>query len=269
MFRKAKPKSFFGKFRDKNGEPPVLLSSVDLENNEKILQNYLENKGFFKAAVSGDTTSKAKRGSAAYTTTTGFQYTIRNIQFPNDSSGLSQTIQQSAKESLLKTGAPYDLDLIKGERTRIDAYLKERGYYYFSPDFLLARVDSSEGKHTVEMRLIVKEEAPEQATQPYRINNVYIYSGYNINANRVDTSKTNAVLYEGFYVIDRRKRFKPSLFTQVMQFSPGDLYNRTDHNQTLNRLINLNEFKFVKNRFEQVPDSHAEKVAKGGVYSHH
>mgnify|MGYP001545230813 CR=1 FL=1 len=35
-----------------------------------------------------------------------------------------------------------------------------------------------------------------------------------------------------------------------MQFKPGDVYNRTDHNQTLNRLINLNVFKFVKNRFE-------------------
>ncbi|HZH01750.1 MAG TPA: hypothetical protein VEY32_11745, partial [Flavisolibacter sp.] len=32
LFRNAKPNSFFGKFRDKSGEPPVLLSSVDLNN---------------------------------------------------------------------------------------------------------------------------------------------------------------------------------------------------------------------------------------------
>lgn len=255
MFRKAKPNSFFGKFRDKNGEPPVLLSSVDLENNEMLLQNFLENKGFFKAAVSGDTTAKAKRGSATYTAATGYQYHIRNIAFPNDSGQLAQTIRQSAEKTLLKPGAPYDLDLIKGERTRIDAYLKERGYYYFSPDYILAKVDSTGGNHTVDMQLVVKPEAPDEATQPYRINKVFIYSGYNINAKNIDTSKGNAALYEGFYVIDRRKRFKPKLFTQVMQFDPGDLYNRTDHNQTLNRLINLNEFKFVKNRFEQVPDS--------------
>jgi outer membrane protein assembly factor BamA len=38
-----------------------------------------------------------------------------------------------------------------------------------------------------------------------------------------------------------------------MQFSQGDVYNRTDHNRTLSRLINLNLFKFVKNRFEVVP----------------
>ena len=30
----------------------------------------------------------------------------------------------------------------------------------------------------------------------------------------------------------------------------GDIYNRKQHNLTLNRLINLDVFKFVKNRFE-------------------
>jgi len=40
------------------------------------------------------------------------------------------------------------------------------------------------------------------------------------------------------------------LFSETMVFNPGDVYNRTDHNLTLNRLINLDLFKFVKNRFE-------------------
>ena len=35
-----------------------------------------------------------------------------------------------------------------------------------------------------------------------------------------------------------------------MRFDSGDVYNRNDHNLTLSRLINLNVFKFVKNRFE-------------------
>jgi outer membrane protein assembly factor BamA len=40
-----------------------------------------------------------------------------------------------------------------------------------------------------------------------------------------------------------------------MQFKPGDIYNRGEHNATLNRLINLGIFKFVKNRFEVTRDS--------------
>src|SRR5690349_6893712 len=33
MFRNKSPNSFFGKLRDKYGEPPVLLSQLDLDNN--------------------------------------------------------------------------------------------------------------------------------------------------------------------------------------------------------------------------------------------
>ena len=54
MFRNKKPKSFWGKLRDKYGEPPVLFSLVDIDKNTKILENHLENKGYFKAKVTGD-----------------------------------------------------------------------------------------------------------------------------------------------------------------------------------------------------------------------
>ena len=34
LFRKSKENSIFGKIRDKNGEPPVLLSQLDLDQNK-------------------------------------------------------------------------------------------------------------------------------------------------------------------------------------------------------------------------------------------
>ena len=66
--------------------------------------------------------------------------------------------------------------------------------------------------------------------------------------------------YDGYYIVDKDKTFKPRMFSRNMQFKPGEVYNRTDHNQTLNRLINLNLFKFVKNRFEPVPGIDSAKL---------
>jgi outer membrane protein insertion porin family len=40
------------------GQPPVLASAVDLEKNSSILQNRLQNEGYFLAQVSGDTIGK-------------------------------------------------------------------------------------------------------------------------------------------------------------------------------------------------------------------
>lgn len=255
--RNKKPNSFWGKLRDKQGQQPVLLSSVDLGLNTTNLDAFLENKGFFRAEVSGDSTTKGKKGSVKYVAIAGPRYTIDSVIFPGDTSAMAAAIRESGKESLLKPGAPFDLDLIKGERTRIDAYVKERGFYFFSPDFLLAQVDSTDGANKVDMRLVLKPETPDEADDPYRIRNVYIYSGYTLNAARQDTSKNIGKLYNGYYVIDPRNRYRPILFDHAMQFRPGDLYNRVDHNQTLNRLINLNQFRFVKNRFEPVTDSNA------------
>ena len=254
-FGNRRPNSFFGRLRDKFGQPPVLLSAVDLEFNQKLLQNHLENKGFFNARVTADTVVKKSKGSAIYKAETDYQYLIDSVTFVADSSKLAQEIRASSTATLLKTGNPFDLDLIKGERTRIDAYLKERGFYYFNPDFLLIQADSTDGVHKVDLRIIIKPDAPEQARTPYTINDVFIYSGYNLTTANLDTNKANSQFYQGFYIIDRRKRFKPKMFVQAMQFSPGELYNRTDHNLSINRLINLNEFKFVRNRFEPVPDS--------------
>lgn len=252
MFRNAK-KGFFKNLRDKNGEPPVLLSQVDLQQNITILQNYAENKGYFHAKVTGDTIVKKKKASAEYTIETGEQYKINTIQFPTDTSELSKAISETVNNTLLKKGAPFDLNVIKGERTRIDALLKEKGFYFFSPDYLLIQTDSTIGNNQVNMHMVVKPDAPREARQIYRINDVFIYAGYSLDADRIDTLKTMAKTFEGYKIIDRRERFKPRLIEEAMQFEPGDIYNRTDHNRTLSRLINLNVFKFVKNNFEVVP----------------
>ena len=253
MFSTKNENSFFGKLRSRLGEPPVLGSQVDINFNEKLLANHLENKGFFKAAVNGDSSVQRKKMTVHYTADAGQQYKITSVEYPNDSSDLGIALAEASQKSLLKPGAPYDLDLIKAERERIDVFMKERGFYYFSPDFLLMQVDSSAGDHEVKMRMIVKPETPVEARNIYHINDVFVYSDYSLNTARIDTAKSNAEFYEGYYVVDPQKKFKPRLFRQVMQFNPGEVYNRTDHNRTLNRLMNLNTFKFVKNRFEPVP----------------
>jgi outer membrane protein insertion porin family len=255
LFYKAKPKSFFGKLRDKMGQPPVLASQLDLQKNIEILQNHLENKGYFRAKVTGDTIARRKMVRARYKATAGEQYKINSIHFPTDSSSLSLIIQQSARNSLLEKGKAFDLDVVKGERSRIDAFLKERGYYFFSPEYLLIKTDSTIGNHFVDMYVTVKDGTPEEARQPYRINDIYVYANYSLNTARQDTTKSGAELYKDYYIIQKEKQYKPRLLAETMQFKKNDIYNRRQHNFTLNRLINLDLFKFVKNRFEMVGDS--------------
>lgn len=250
LFRNKKPDSFLGRIREKYGEPPVLLSELDLFQNVRILHNHLQNKGYFRAKVTGDTIIRRKKARAEYEAVAGPQYKIDSISFPSDSTVLSVSIRESSSNSLLQTGKPFDLDVIKAERQRIDAYLKERGFYFFSPEHLLIKTDSTNNNHQVDLFVTVKPEAPEISKQVYRIRDIYIYPDYSLNTAQIDTNRANIKFYDGHYLVDRTDKFKPSLFRGLMNFNRGDVYNRTDHNRTLSRLMNLNVFKFVKNRFE-------------------
>ncbi len=253
-----KKKGFIRKFLRKIGQPPVLLSSVNVDYNTKVLTNYLENVGYFHAEGSGDTVVKRKRAQAIYTLTPGPVYTIQTVQFDVDSSALGRSIRNTLPKSLLKTGDHFNLDVIKTERERIDAILKEEGYYYFSPELLIINADSSIGDHKVNMHLLVKEKTPKVAKKPYIIDDVYIYPTYHLNGRRSDTSHISKSLYDGYYIVDPQKKFKPQLFPRILRFDSGDVYSRTDHNLTLSRLISLDVFKFVNNRFEISPNTEGD-----------
>ena len=240
--------------RNKVGEEPVLFSKVDLDYNASVLRNFTENRGYFKTRVSADSTSKNKRAKAEYTVMPKKQYMIKSVTFPDDSLAMSRIIGRSSRRSLLKVGNPYDLDVIKAERERIDARLKEKGYYYFNPDYILAQVDSSKGDHEVKIRLVIKPDAPPKALTKYKIGKIVVYPNFTISKDSVKYTKEDVVQYKDFTIIDTANTFNPRVFDRTIYFKKGDLYNRKDHNLTLNRFVNLGTFNFVKNEFK-VSDS--------------
>ncbi|PIF33194.1 outer membrane protein assembly factor BamA [Flavobacterium sp. 9] len=236
--------------RNKVGEPPVLFSKVDLDYNAAVLRNFTENRGYFKTRVSADSTVSNKRVTAEYTVEPKKRYIIKSVTFPDDSLAMSRLIARSSRRSLLKVGKPYDLDVIKAERERIDARLKEKGYYYFNPDYILAQVDSSKGDHEVKIRLVIKADTPPKALTSYKINKIIVYPNFAISKDSVKYKPEDVVQYKYFTIIDTANTFKPRVFDRAIYFKKGDLYNRKDHNLTLNRFVNLGTFSFVKNEFK-------------------
>jgi outer membrane protein assembly factor BamA len=237
--------------KNKVGQPPVLFSQVNMEYNVDLLQNFVENKGFFNAKTSSDSTTRNKKVTAEYSITLNNRYLIKEFSFPKDSSQITAAVSSTRENSFLKPGKPYDLDVIKAERVRIDANLKENGYYYFNPDYLLVQVDSTIGNREVSLRLKVKNETPEKAKNIYKINNIYVYPNYSITEDTLSETSTAAVKFADLTIIDPEKKFKPQIFERALQFEKGEPYNRTDHNKSLNRLVNMGTFKFVKNQFKE------------------
>ena len=238
-------------FRNKLGEPPVLSSRVKVESTAENIQSLMENNGYFKTTVQGDTSNFRYFTKAIYTAQVKPQYTINKVEWVTDSSAVMKAILRIRGRSLLRPGQPYSLADIKAERERLDLRLKTRGYYYFNPDNLMAYADSSIGNRKVNLYLNIKKDVSKEARTAYRIGRIVVYPNYSLNSETLDTSFAGATFYDSIYVKDDQKKYKPSLFARSITYGPGSLYNSRTQNASLNRFISLGTFKFVKNRFEK------------------
>ncbi|MDQ0969843.1 outer membrane protein assembly factor BamA [Flavobacterium sp. W4I14] len=242
-----KPKGFRNWLR-RQGEPPVLLNDVKLKYNNDVLSSYLISEGYLQANVTGDTIVKEKKGKAIYTAVTGQRYKINKINFPPDTGALTKIINANKDKTLLKVGDYYDIDTYKNERIRIDNDLKENGYFYFSPDYLIMQVDSTIGKNLVNVSVKVKDIAPDAGLKPYTIKNINIYPNYSLRRDST-LRKLKPLQYNDFNIYDDRNTFKPRLFDRLVFFQKGEPYNRKDHNQSLNRMVNVGAFQDVRAEF--------------------
>jgi outer membrane protein insertion porin family len=245
-----KQKGFRYWLKTKVGEAPVFYSNVDLQYNKSVLQNFAENHGYFNTKIIADSSRSGKKAKTSYTVVPKKQYTIRKLKFPGDSTVLSTAVAKTENKSLLKKEQGYSLDVIKEERIRIDARLKEKGFYYFNADYLKVQIDSTVADHQVDLIVRLKSETPESAKIQYRINDIIVYPNYSIGSDSLIVNPDSSLKHKDFTIIDPENLFKPRIFDRTLYFNKGDFYNRTNHNLSLNRLVNLGTFKFVKNQFK-------------------
>ncbi len=244
----TKPKGIRNWLRNKVGEPPVLMSEVKLKYNNAVLKSYLISRGYLQSEVTGDTVIKGKKGKAIYIANTGTRYKINEVTFPADTGDLTKLITQNKDETLVKAGDFYSLDNYVNERIRIDNDLKENGYFYFNPNHIILQVDSTIGKHLVNVNVRIKNTTPDASLKPYTIRNINVFPSYTLRKDSMLRS-LKPLVYNDFNIYDNKKTYKPRVFDRLVFFKKNERYNRKDHNQSLNRMVNLGAFQDVRAEF--------------------
>jgi outer membrane protein assembly factor BamA len=230
---------------DKLGEAPVLLTQAQPANTRSLMVNRLQNHGYFHGAASSEVQVKDNTAQINYTVRPGQQYTIQEIHFPDRDTLIDVAIRATQPNTLLKVGDPYDLDVLTNERTRIDQALKNKGYYYFNPAYLLFQVDSTlSGKVNVYYK--VKAEAPAKATRPYWLKTVSLNTNYVLT----DTTRRPPVVFEKFLYYPDESVFRARAITRAVFLQPDSLFRQYRRDQTLSRLMSLNTFRYVEIKFK-------------------
>ena len=238
-----------GIFTESLGEPPVLLESVDPGRISERMRTLLESKGYFLADVRYTVHEEERTADIQYDIAIHPPYRINGISVKGDSTPLLDAIRSTMGKTTLSAKDQFDLGKMKQERERIDSALKEQGYFYFSPDFIVFQADSTAGNRTVDLSLLVKKDIPVEASRVYRIGSVYVYSGYSLNRDSVALPAGDTLIVGGCHYVDLDKMFDPAVIVRSVFFTRGAVYSKNNHDLTLNRLMNLGVFKFVNIRF--------------------
>jgi len=171
-----KEKGFKYWFYKRLAKQPVLISKVQPQLRTKVAEQVLENYGSFGSRAA-DSLLYRKRGRKAkvrYTLGIAPAWHYSSIAYPQAVGGLKQLIDSLQATSLLRVGAQYNLDSLTLERKRISQLLRNRGYYYFRPEYMEYLADTTAGRRQVALRLNLRPNVPQAALMPYRVGDVTV-----------------------------------------------------------------------------------------------
>ena len=256
-------------FNKKIGEEPVYLSDVDLVKTEDLLNNRLENRGFFNSTITSSIEKNKNFATAKYKAKLKEPYTLETYQLDSDSLSIYKEIQKNISETPLKPGSRFDLALLKLERKRIDEDLKSHGYYNFNSDFLIFEADTNRTKKKrFDLYLRLKNDVPKKSKVPYIIKSVRVYPNYSLNSEEEEKKKNkikdkDTVIISGTEFIQRPEIFKAKRLAPFILLKEGELYNPTKSRLTSNRLSSIGAYRYVNIKFDDISkDSINDSIRK-------
>ena len=149
-------------------EQPVLISDVRPEVRVKMLEEILDQNGYFGSTATYSLIPDKKNDKKAkieYDLDVSRPYPIDSIIYlSNDSLPICNFIDSLARKSdYLVKGERFCVDSLSAERTRITNRLRNRGYYYFRPEYIQFLADSSITPKKIALKLTLADNTPKDA----------------------------------------------------------------------------------------------------------
>lgn len=245
------PKTKFGKWIKKQGDAPVLMRQVKPQATAAVIDAKLFNIGVFNSSTSYKIKEKKRTASVIYTSFVHKPYKLEKLKYAIPDDSIMSVILPEESKTFLKTGRYYNLDELKQERSRIDGLLKNKGYFYFNPDYFLFKADTTLADHTVSLTMKLKDSIPENATTVYRINKVIINQNYSFR-DASDATQPSFIYDRSIFTgSEDEMSIKPKVILRSVYLKKDEIYSRENHNITLNRLMSMGSFKFVQVNFTE------------------
>ncbi len=247
------PKGFRHWLYEKLVEEPVLVSDVRPEVRTHMIEQILDNNGYFRGTatyslVQGRNKKKAK---ILYDITPGPGYPISGVELLPDTTALGALIDSLArKDSYLMADRPrYSTDSLSVVRTRITNSLRNRGYYFFRPEFIEYLADSIAQPGEIALRMTLATNVPKMALDPFTTGKVTVHVARNQGGGKADTVE----MKRATLIQMMPSRLRRKLIDETVTFRPGRRFSVRSMDRTQLNLARLGIFNNIN--IEAVPDT--------------
>ena len=229
---------------------PVLISTVNPDVRVKVARNLLNEYGYFNGATAYELVPDKKdprKAKIAYQVTMNPPYTIDSVYYVRMRNRVDSLLPRMSSERLLRKGDNFNVVRLQVERERIADMLRDHGYYYFRPEYMVYQADTTITPGKVSLRVVPKEGMPRNALRPWKLGKVDFYlNGYR------NEPPTDSIRYKDLTIhYEGKLRVRPSVLYNRLYFRPGDRYSQTQQERSQTALARLGTFRYSE--FQYVP----------------
>lgn len=240
-------------------EEPVLVSDVRPEVRTHMIEQILDDNGYFRgtATYELEKAKNPKKAKILYSVEPGPAYPVDTVILMSDSTDLGRFIDSLArKDPYLAARSPrYSLDSLSVARTRITNQLRNHGYYFFRPEYIEYLADSVAVRGQIALKMMLASNTPAFARNLYTTGNVTIHVDRNQGGGRPDTIQ----LRRSTLIQMRPSRLRTKSIEECIAFRPGRTFSVRNMNSTQANLSRLGIFNSIN--IDAIPDS-ANAAAK-------
>ncbi len=239
------PSKFQKWIRRKIAEPPSLYNDEIAEATANSMKYYLQNKGYYHAAVSFEKefNEKKKHATVVYKVVPNAIYTIDSVFFNSSDPKVQRILNDIEEETVLKKDAPLSQELYNKEAERITKSLQNLGFAYFDKNF----VDNLTGDSTgTKVNVYLNILNPKNQTE----HNIYQIGRITVNPRYIPSEvlkiKKDTIIDGIHFRLDEYGTIViPKSIISEIYLKEGALYKQENFTKTNRQLGRLDIYKFI------------------------
>jgi len=254
------------------GEPPVIFTKNAVQRSEKQMKLYLDNKGCYGSVITNRILYNKKKSKVKvyYNVKVGRSYRIRECIYHSRDKNILPLLFSDSLNRYLKKGKIFDIDLLKKERERLVAVMKDHGYYLFSEDNINFIADSTVNNHQVNLSVEISDgdynkDKEIHTHKKFMVDKYFIrtdYSDFSFSPENETMDKTDTLnRFPYVYMYKKGKMpYRPKLIRTLNRIPDSLYYSLANVRKTYRSLNQLQQFKVVNLNFDVVDSLKTDSV---------